>query len=110
VLAGGQPDRMDASTVVRSNVFVGVIPLSNTTKLDEAGNLLFKTVDEAGFADPAKYDLSLKAGSRCIDKAVEPGKVGEFSLRPDLQYAHPHDKQKRPDDGKLDVGAFEFKP
>jgi hypothetical protein len=107
--AASQSDGMDVKTVVRNNVCVGAIPLSNATKLEEVGNLLFKTVAEAGFADPARYDFTPKAGSPCIDKAVEPGKVGEFLLKPDLQYLHPHDKQARPDDGKLDVGAFEFR-
>jgi hypothetical protein len=106
--ATSQPARMDVKTVIRNNVCVGVVPLTNAAKPDESGNLLFKTVAEAGFADPAKYDFSLKAGSPCIGAAVDCGKVGDLSLKPDLQYLHPHDKQARPDDGKLDVGAFEF--
>ncbi|MDD4891784.1 MAG: hypothetical protein PHU85_17840 [Phycisphaerae bacterium] len=100
----------DVKTVIRNNVCVGPLVLTNAAKFEEAGNLLFKTPAEAGWADPAKYDFSLKAGSPCIGAGMECGKVGEFSLKPTLQYVHPHSKQPRPDDGKLDVGAFKFKP
>jgi hypothetical protein len=106
------PDDANVKAVIRNNVCVGVIPLTNFAKAQTAGNLLFKTVAEAGFVDPATYDFHLKAGSPCIDKgdAADPGKVDGVSLKPDLQYLHPRNKQPRPDDGKLDVGAFEFTP
>jgi len=98
----------DFVTVSRNNVCVGEIPLVKNGKSDSKGDLIFKTAAEAGFVAPQKYDFRLKPGSPCIDKGVEPGKFGEFSLKPVLQYVHPHGKKPRIDDGKLDVGAFEF--
>ena len=108
--AASGPDDTNVKVVLRNNVCVGPIPLTNFDKADVAGNLLFKTVAETGFVDPATCDFHLKAGSPCIDQGVAPGKVDGFSLKPVMQYVHPHDKQPRPDDGKLDVGAFEFTP
>jgi hypothetical protein len=104
------PTQMDVKAVIENNVCVGVIPLTNFATAVTAGNLVFKTVDEAGWVDPANYDFSLKAGSPCIDKGVAPGAVDGFSLKPDLEYVQPRSERKRPDDGKLDVGAFEFVP
>jgi hypothetical protein len=103
-----QPATKDVKAVIRNNLCVGALKLTNHDATETAGNLLLKTPAEAGFADPATFDFRLRAGSPAIDKAVEPGKVGEFSLKPILEYAHPHNVRQRPDDGKLDVGAFEF--
>jgi hypothetical protein len=94
--------------VIRNNVCVGPLRLTSSAKFEESGNLIFKTAAEAGFVDAANFDFDLKAGSPCIDKGVDPGKFGEFSLTPERQYVHPAKNEKRPADGKLDVGACEF--
>jgi hypothetical protein len=94
--------------VIRNNICVGPLRLTSSAKVEEAGNLIFKNVAEAGFVDPDKYDFRLKAGSSCIDKGVDPGKFGDFSLVPEFQYVHPAKSEKRPADGKPDIGAFEF--
>jgi hypothetical protein len=104
----GQPETKDVKVVIRNNICVGPLKLTNAAKFEEAGNLLFKTMDEAGLVDPARYDFALKAGSPAIDKGVDPGKADDFLLRPQEEYLHPCNSRKRPDDGKLDVGAFEF--
>ncbi len=98
----------DFLTVSRNNVCVGDIPLIKNGRSDSRGDLIFKTLAEAGFVNPAKYDFRLRAGSPCIDKGVAPGKAGKFSLAPEFEYVHPHGKAKRPSDGKLDAGAHEF--
>ena len=63
---------------------------------------------EAGFVDAANFDFHLKAASPCIGKGVDPGKFGDFPLTPEFQYGHPAKSEKRPADGKLDVGAYEL--
>ena len=95
--------------VIRNNVCVGPLRLTSSAKSEESGNLIFKTAAETGFVDAAAFDFRLKAGSPCIDKGVDPGKFGEFSLVPESQYVHPAKTEKRPTVGALDVGAFEFK-
>jgi hypothetical protein len=93
--------------VIRNNLCVGPLRLTSSAKFEESGNLIFKTAAEAGFVDPEKFDFRLKAGSPAIDKGVDPGKFGDFSLAPEFQYVHPAKNEKRPSDGKLDVGACE---
>jgi len=97
----------DFAPVIRNNLCVGKIPLSNCAKAEVAGNLLLKVSAEAGFVDAAKYDYHLKAGSPCIDQGVAPGKAGDFDLTPKFQYVHPCKAEPRPVVGQLDVGAFE---
>jgi hypothetical protein len=94
--------------VIRNNVCVGSLRLTSSAKFEESGNLIFKTAAEAGLLDPEKFDFRLKKGSPCIGKGVDPGKFGDFSLTPEFQYVHPAKSEKRPADGKLDVGACEF--
>ena len=95
--------------VIRNNVCVGPLRLTSSAKFEESGNLIFKTAAEAGYVDAAAFDFHLKAGSPCIDKGIDPGKLGEFSLVPESQYVHPAKTEKRPTVGALDVGAFELK-
>lgn len=98
----------DFVTVSRNNLCIGEIPLIKNGKSDSKGDLIFKTAAAAGLANPKKCDFRLKPGSPAIDKGVAPGAFGGFSLKPELQYVHPHDKKPRPAVGVLDVGAYEF--
>jgi len=106
----------DFVPVIRSNLCVGKIPLTNSTQAQTAGNLLLQTIAEAGFANAAKYDYRLKANSPAINKAAPPGKADNFDLTPKFQYVHPAQMEKRPQavsfgqaqGGPLDAGAFEY--
>jgi Right handed beta helix region len=98
----------DFVTVSRNNLCVGEIPLIKNGKSDSKGDLILKSIKEAGFVNPGKYDFRLKSGKTCADKGVDPGKFGGFSLKPEFQYVHPHGKEKRPSNGKIDIGAYEF--
>lgn len=100
----------DFTAVLRNNLCVGNIPLTNLTKADAAGNVLLKSVAEARFADAASYDYHLTKGSPAIDQGVPPGKLDTFDLTPKFQYVHPAKGDRRPSTGKLDAGAFEFGP
>ncbi len=67
---------------------------------------------EPGFVDFAGQDFRLSATSPCRDQI--PGKeksgVGRNASLPDMdmQYVKHQSGEKRPDDGKPDIGAFEF--
>jgi hypothetical protein len=93
--------------IIRNNLCIGKVPLTNWTRFDAAGNLLFNTVAEAGLVDPANYDYHLKAGSSCIGKGVASGKFGDFDLTPTKQYVHPCKSEPRAATGPLDVGAYQ---
>jgi hypothetical protein len=103
-------EKVDGSfaPVIRNNLCVGPIPLTNNAKAEVSGNVLVKALVEAGFVNGAAYDYHLQSASPAIDKAVTPGKAPEFDLPAVFQYVHPHDKEKRPVGAPLDAGAFEF--
>jgi MYXO-CTERM domain-containing protein len=86
-----------------NNVFFGPGTPSSTGALS-ADNL---SGTDPLFADAAKYDYHLGAGSPALDKGVDPGKADTFSLTPTMEYVHPVAAVPRLDDGTLDLGAFE---
>jgi hypothetical protein len=94
--------------IIRNNLCVGKIPLTNIAKFDGAGNVLLQILAEASFVDAAKYDYHLKAGSPAIGKGIAAGKAGDVDLTPVFQYVHPHDDENRPAVQPLDAGAFGF--
>ncbi len=62
------------------------------------------------FADSAGFDYRLKPGAAAIGRGVDPGSAHGFELRPTAQYAHKAGKKPRGNSGKLDLGAFEYRP
>jgi hypothetical protein len=92
--------------VVRNNIFVGPGTVCTWPTAVLEGNFVG---GDPLFVKPAEWDYRLKPGSPCIDKGADPGKAGEVALRPEFQYVHPLKSEKRPDDGKIDIGAFEFR-
>ena len=98
----------DFVPVIRNNVCVGPIPLTNRAKADAGGNVQLPAAAQAGFVDAARYDYRLQAGSPCIGKGVAPGKAGAISLAPEFQYVHPCGSEQRPAQGRLDAGAYAF--
>ena len=40
-------------------------------------------------------------------QSVSPGLAGSFDLTPVFQYVHPTGREPRPDDGAIDIGAYE---
>ena len=98
----------DFAPVIRNNLCVGKIPLTNSAQAQAAGNVLVQTVAEAWFVDAAKYDYRLKANSPAINKTGPPGKADNFDLTPKFQYVHTAGIEKRPQVGPLDAGALEY--
>jgi len=94
----------DFKMVVRNNIFTGKGPACTFKRAKMEGNHIGAA---AGFVDPSKGDFRLKPGSPCINKGVDCGKAGEVSLAPEFHYVHPHSKQPRPKDDRIDIGAYE---
>ncbi|MDH3439062.1 MAG: hypothetical protein OEN48_19060, partial [Betaproteobacteria bacterium] len=67
-------------------------------------------VAKTDFVNPAGFDYRLKAGAAAIGRGVDPGSAYGFELRPTAEYAHKAGKRIRRNLGKLDLGAFEYRP
>jgi MYXO-CTERM domain-containing protein len=93
-----------ATLVAHNNALVGMGSASSTGMLS-ADNLLGA---DPGLVDAAGFDYHLKMDAAAIDQGVDPGTADAFSLKPTQEYVHPLQHVARKDDGKLDVGAFEF--
>ena len=94
--------------VLRNNLCVGKIPLTNSPRPDAGGNLVLPTLAAAGFVDPAKYDYRLRPGSPAIAQGLDPGRAGTFDLTPADEYLHPCRAAPRPPAAPPDVGALAF--
>ena len=96
----------DYPVIIANNLFYG-----NGTFYVGPGEILQSR--RAGVADMPRrrdYDYRLGIGAAGIDEAV-PVKTEEGEpLVPRWVYDHPANRDVRLDDGKPDVGAFEFKP
>jgi hypothetical protein len=66
------------------------------------------TRPDSGMADPAAYDFRLKADSRLIDAAADPGSADAVQLWPQFEYVHPAAGRARQRVAALDLGAYEF--
>ncbi|MDP6542594.1 MAG: right-handed parallel beta-helix repeat-containing protein [Phycisphaerae bacterium] len=91
--------------VVSNNIFVGKGPVCTFSGAEKAGNYVGSA---PGFIDRSGGDFRLKSGSPCANKGVVVPRVGKVSLTAVFQYVHPHSKQARPKDARIDVGAYEY--
>lgn len=64
--------------------------------------------NENHFSDRSNYDFHLTGNSPALEAAGVPGKYNGIDLRPLHEYVHPQSSRQRQDDGRLDVGAFEY--
>lgn len=91
-----------APAILINNLFVGGGEMltgegTTTTNLEAAG----------GLVDRENFDYHLTADSEAIGAGSDPGSARDFALSPMHQYVHPIWAEPRPDDGQLDIGAYE---
>ena len=86
-----------------NNLFVGDGTAVNGTASQQSD----LQTNAPGFVDRAGFDYHLVAGSPAIDQGVDPGSANGRSLTPVWQYLAPADRDPRPTDGTLDLGAYE---
>lgn len=102
-------DSTATPATIENNIFYG-----GGTATAQAGAALTTNFDSstAGspmFANLASYDVSLLAGSPCIDKGTAPGQNGSQPLTPAFEYVHPLSEQPRTVVGSaIDIGAYEY--
>jgi hypothetical protein len=93
-----------------NNIFAGQYALSSTILSGNNGELTSDLQEvNPGFVDPAHFDYHLIDGSDAIDGGTAPGMANNgFDLTPQLQYVDQAQTDARPDDGIIDIGAYEF--
>ncbi len=91
--------------LLQNNIFQG-----NGTILNGSGTQVTNWVtSNAQLFDPTNYDYHLTASSTgAIDAGSDPGLGLGYSLTPVYEYLHPADRQSRPADATLDIGAYEY--
>jgi hypothetical protein len=91
--------------LLQNNIFQG-----NGTVLNGLGTQVTNWVtSNAQLFDPTNYDYHLTASSTgAIDAGSDPGLGLGYPLTPVYEYLHPTDRQSRPADATLDIGAYEY--
>ncbi|MCC6474645.1 MAG: right-handed parallel beta-helix repeat-containing protein [Burkholderiales bacterium] len=101
-------DSTSVPALVMNNLFIGGgTPVSQPGAAPLARNNL---EGDALLAGRDGFDYRLGQGSPAIDAGADPGSAGTMSLRPVMQYVHRAGAERRPFDGAIDAGAYEFAP
>jgi len=90
-----------------NNVFAGGGSVPSGAGITSTTNLTTPT-SSAGLVNAAVFDYHLLVGSPARNAGTAPGTAASFSLTPTSQYVHPTNRQDRPVDGAIDIGAYEF--
>jgi hypothetical protein len=98
--------RAGTTATVRNNLFVGNGTLVAGTAT-QVSNLRTSTPN---FVNIGAFDYRPTAGTPGINGGTAPGLGGTFDLTPLYQYVHPTNREPRPLNGVIDIGAYEFTP
>jgi len=90
-----------------NNIFAGGGSVPSGAGITSTTNLTTPT-SSAGLVNAAVFDYHLLVGSPARNAGTAPGTAASFSLTPTSQYVHPTNRQDRPVDGAIDIGAYEF--
>lgn len=90
---------------VMNNLFIGPGTAISGGKAETACNI---STTSPGIASFSKFDYRLVSGSVAIDRGSNPWTFAGQSLTPTWQWSAAAGGERRPVNGGLDVGAFEF--
>jgi hypothetical protein len=90
---------------VKNNIFAGGGTTLSGGSSDLSSN---KTLTSSSFVNTAAGNYHLTSGSAAINTGVDPGSAGSYVLTPQWEYVDPANKQARPVNGNIDVGAYEY--
>jgi hypothetical protein len=102
-------DVANGTSVFRSinNLFVFAGTLYSGTQPQATTNL---QTSSAGLVSTTNFDYHLTASSAGVNAGTAPGSANGYDLTPAYQYVQPAERQARPVNGVIDVGAYEYKP
>jgi len=90
-----------------NNLFVG----SGTVLSGVQGNMTTNLQTTApGLVDIDTFDYRLRSSSPARDSGSAPGVGNGFDLSPVYQYLHRNNRESRPTNGSIDIGAYEYAP
>jgi DNA-directed RNA polymerase subunit beta len=69
-----------------------------------------RTTNTPNFVNAGAFDYRPTAGTPGINGGTAPGVGGTFDLTPLYQYVHPTNREPRPLNGVIDIGAYELTP
>lgn len=100
---------------LKNNIMAGAktggLIIGTPGRLDSAANLISDSLPAFGFKNPDLRDFHLTAESRAINAgSVITKVVNGHLLVPVFMYLNLIDKEPRPVNGVIDIGAFEFSP
>jgi hypothetical protein len=90
---------------VQNNILVGNGSIVSGSSGTYTTNL---QTNSPGLVDIANYDYRITATSPARDAGTPAGSVGGFDLTPRFHYVHRQTREERPDDGSIDIGAYEY--
>jgi len=93
---------------ILNNIFVGEGQVTNWSTAMMKCNFT-GSVREAGFLNRDRWNLRLRKDSPCVDGGVKLDEtVGDSVIFPRRHYLHPMGAEERPENGTLDIGAYEY--
>jgi hypothetical protein len=90
-----------------NNIFAGGGGVPSGAGITSTTNLSTPT-SSTGLVNAAVFDYHLTSTSPARNAGTDPGAAASFSLAPTSQYVHPTNRQDRPINGTIDIGAYEF--
>jgi hypothetical protein len=95
------------TATLQNNLFVGGGTVVSGGTVTQTTN---RTTSTPNFVNRTTFDYRPTATTPGIDAGTAPGLGGTFDLTPVLQYVHPANRQARPVNGVIDIGAYELAP
>jgi hypothetical protein len=95
---------VEATARVVNNVLVGRGDLDLRVPADTAGNV---HVPWSDLAAPTRFDYRLRESAQAARSVNDPGRAGDFPLRPEREYVHPAHSRALPAATRLLPGAFQ---
>ena len=95
------------TATLQNNLFVGGGTVVSGGTVTQVTN---RTTNTPNFVNAGAFDYRPTAGTPGINGGTAPGVGGTFDLTPLYQYVHPTNREPRPLNGVIDIGAYEFTP